>query len=676
MGQQGQYYQTEGLMTGNDITYIQQCSNVCSNHPTCTAFTFEANSEHGSQVMRNTNDCWGNVATSSGGNGANTCSGTKWMRGTCRLYSECRPEEYEDVTPSGGRGLKTWHLGNNNNDGFCINPKGGNGAIFDVNLGPTACDDGLELKDRKCSPCDVGSFKVGFNNNQCETCRTCPTGQYQKQACGTTADTACFSHADTCANTEYQSVAPSATQDRQCASCKSCSAGSMIGFGCDRHDPWTTTQWTSDATGKATGALSVYQSANIANRVLVLHVGAEKAACGPVVPFYGACPSRDTWATQTWTSNAHGVAHFSAVTACSSESLKERVVVIHDSDTNKVGCGQLKETTPGIFTATITTIDGASTFRDISGEFTLNHSGEGAVTGEFSLSGLEHSKMGMWHVHEGNTCSNPGGHLLNPQYGYTAALTGINGHSITGDYHLKQTEEQLIGNYQFEGLPANSMGMYHMHAGSSCSAPGAHLGNTQATTHTHDDAFSNQRRLLEAGHPLPSGLVSTGNTICVPCVPGISFSTSADSAACQALQVCAVGTYETKAGTATSDRECGACTNAPAKADYTSNGGDASNCKFQCKSGFTASNDGKECESGRGSSITFSGGNLKSKMIKLENDVLTFNNFKCVEAPEFCGGMNLETMASELTQAKAEIKAVQTWAKSINAWAKGMGYTA
>ena len=700
-GAQGQYGSPEGLVTGSDITNIQQCSNVCTNHPECTAFTFEANSEHGTAVMRNENDCWGNFATSSSPS-SNTCSGTIWVRGTCHLYSQCKPTEYEDYRPSGSRGFKMWHLGNDNDNGFCTNPKGGDGSVYDVNSGPSACEAGLELKDGECHVCAAGTFKVGFNSNACVACRACHVNQFQKVACGTMADTACFTHSDTCANDEYQSVAPSATSDRQCTTCKTCAAGSMVGFGCNRHDPWTTTKWHSDAAGAATGALSLFQTPAIADRVMVVHVGSQKVSCGPVLPFFGACPNRDTWSTQRWSSGAAGVASSAAVTGCLSESLDGRVVVIHDSGMKKVGCGKFVKQAAGaggdagggggVYVAVVDKIDGSPGFRDISGSVTLTHTGS-AITGEFSLSGLEASQTGMWHVHEGSTCANPGGHLLNRQFGYTATVVGLPNanptlpdSAVSGVFNLKQTDAQLIGNYALTGLPGGSSGAFHMHAGSSCAAPGLHLGNSQATAHTHEDEFSGQRRIrrlaeaAEASHPLPTDLTSNGDTVCTPCVPGISFSTAPDSAACAPIAECAVGTYETQSATATADGVCGACTNGPAASagsatfEYTSRGGVTSDCLFKCKPNFVASNDGAECVPTVGATIAFKGGGEVSKLIKLKNNVLTFSNFKCVEAPEFCGGMNLESIAARAAQVEAEVKAIQSWARSINAWAKAQGF--
>ena len=221
------------------------------------------------------------------------------------------------------------------------------------------------------------------------------------------------------------------------------------------------------------------------------------------------------------------------------------------------------------------------------------------------------------------------------------------------------------------------MGMYHMHEGSDCAAPGAHLGNTQANSHTHDDTFSNQRRLQSAAHPIPGQIVSTGNTECMPCIAGVSFSSSADAPDCTWVKTCETGTYETSPATASSDKVCGACTNAPANAEYTTRGGTTSDCKFECKSGFHTANDGTECLQSKTSAITFQSQSPEKdgKIHMFENGILQFKNFKCVDAPQFCGGMNLKDMNTKLSQVDDEVKAIQGWAKSINAWAKGQGFS-
>ena len=81
--------------------YAQQCSAICTNHPTCTAFTWQV--DHGSTSgcrWGNTNDCWGNIPSSTGSQ-----MGGGWMRGICNLYKSCSPNDYVDYRPGNGAGV-------------------------------------------------------------------------------------------------------------------------------------------------------------------------------------------------------------------------------------------------------------------------------------------------------------------------------------------------------------------------------------------------------------------------------------------------------------------------------------------------------------------------------------------------------------------------------------------
>merc|ERR1712096_497358 len=99
--------------------------------------------------------------------------------------------------------------------------------------------------------------------------------------------------------------------------------------------------------------------------------------------------------------------------------------------------------------------------------------------------------------------------------------------------------------YNLKGLKRTSAGHIHIHAGSSCSSMGGHLLNNQNAAHVHKLT----RRLIESAHrPTKAMSPSTGNTQCTPCLAGVGFSPKVNSASCEPLQECAVGTYETGTG--------------------------------------------------------------------------------------------------------------------------------
>ena len=289
--------------------------------------------------------------------------------------------------------------------------------------------------------------------------------------------------------------------------------------------------------------------------------------------------------------------------------------------------------------------------------------------------------------------------------------------AISGSYLFRQSGAQLIGQYHLNGMESSSMGMFHVHTGSSCryvyrryqltlspflslSSPGAHLMNDQSAAHVHDQSAAHgdashqnmmnggmgmdmgQRRLAvagEAAHPLPtvgSAATSNGNTVCTPCVAGITYSAKQDSAQCMPLTPCAVGTYETVAGTSTTDRVCSACTNAPENAVFTSAGSTISDCIYECADGFRFTNADTECSAIDGSAeLKLRTASGTGSLTLHTNNVLQFTGFTCVDAPEFCGAGSVAAMRADITALKAEVQALQNWARSISAWAQSQGFS-
>merc|ERR1712167_119748 len=132
---------------------------------------------------------------------------------------------------------------------------------------------------------------------------------------------------------------------------------------------------------------------------------------------------------------------------------------------------------------------------------------------------------------------------------------------------------------------------------------------------------------------------SIADTRCATCMPGQSFSTGYNSPQCTLVTPCRVGEYETVAGTAVSDRQCGACTNKPAHAHYIGVGNPGANdCAFDCdeSDGYALTNAGTEC-SLKKSSLSFKESGVRTNIQMHENGVVSFNNFKCMDTPEFCG---------------------------------------
>ena len=102
--------------------------------------------------------------------------------------------------------------------------------------GQSLLSEGSTSSDRSCTPCSDGTFSTTMNAVTCQTWRTCAAGTYVSTAGTLTRDRACspcpeeqFSSSinsesctpwSTCSAPDvYQTEAPSATSDRECAAC-------------------------------------------------------------------------------------------------------------------------------------------------------------------------------------------------------------------------------------------------------------------------------------------------------------------------------------------------------------------------------------------------------------------------------------------------------------------------
>eukprot|EP00035_Acanthoeca_spectabilis_P020928 m.435325 g.435325 ORF g.435325 m.435325 type:complete len:1707 (+) comp17836_c0_seq1:94-5214(+) len=89
-------------------------------------------------------------------------------------------------------------------------------------------------------PCPSGQFRTGANpwsNGTCTTCTTCADFEFIERACGGANDTVCTAHTICDPVTEYETVTPTTTADRQCGNCTVCGAGEVIAEQCDTNTP-------------------------------------------------------------------------------------------------------------------------------------------------------------------------------------------------------------------------------------------------------------------------------------------------------------------------------------------------------------------------------------------------------------------------------------------------------
>lgn len=140
-----------------------------------------------------------------------------------------------------------------------------------------------------------------------------------------------------------------------------------------------------------------------------------------------------------------------------------------------------------------------------------------------------------------------------------------------------------------------------------------------------------------------------GNTVCTPCIATQTFASKANTAVCYPVTDCKIGHHITTQGTASSDQICSACSNKiPANSEYYEN----VNCSWRCKSGFSLTNNGTEC-SKAGAKIVFKNKSVQGQLQSYENNVVSFNNFKCVEGLKVCG------MSSTLQKLEARVAALE-----------------
>jgi hypothetical protein len=677
----GQLYTSE--------TYLQECSNICTNHPECTSFSFDS-MQCASSDMDNDAD--------------GDCGDTNQITtGTCHLFSECLPQgAHWDADGFGSTNTKSYWLGIESKDsgvslssptaaeryaaGVCVykatNPNPFCQAGHESRGLPETCQPCVPgffkpgpASRASCTACPPGTFASGHGSAACTPCRTCPAGEHAAgtfAVCSTTTDTTCSAHGVCSSGTldgvngpftdaEFQTAAPSATADRECTECEACSPGSMVAQGCNKADPWAGQSWHSDAAGGAANAVSVSQDSPVDGKVVIVHHGDFKIACGKLRPAFGACPAADPFAASAWASDAEGAAAAAVAGLCVVPPIRNKVVVVHDSATGQLACGKLRANADGSLTAAITKLASSAHPRAVQGSFTLTQTGT-AVAGTLALQGLESGAAGSWHIHEGESCESPGGHLLNPSFGLEAAIApmpGFTALSVTGAFLFTQSGPILTGLYSLAGLPASGTGAFHVHEGTDCSSPGAHLANTATAAH---GAHATGRRLLPANHDeFNAGAPVAGNAVCTPCVPGISFSTGINSPACYPVTPCATGWYETVAGTTTTDRQCSACTNGPPHSVFTTSGGTASDCKFDCTAGYTLTNAGAECSADElRATLEFSQHDsevTRAMMHVYDNNAMQFQFAQggCLDAPEFCGG-SFAAMEEDVRVLRADIE--------------------
>jgi hypothetical protein len=101
-----------------------------------------------------------------------------------------------------------------------------------------SCDKGFELSGASCTACGAGTFKADVGGHACTASTVCVSGsQYEKQDETTSSNRICLSHKE-CEDHQYESKAPGALFDRECATKQcTCSNGSgSSGSSCPAHN--------------------------------------------------------------------------------------------------------------------------------------------------------------------------------------------------------------------------------------------------------------------------------------------------------------------------------------------------------------------------------------------------------------------------------------------------------
>ena len=590
----GNKYRT--LYSGASTIYLQECSNICVNHPTCTSFAFASNG-----AARNDEAQWDDHASGDVGQRFNGKTGTTLM-GYCYLYAYCDTSKLQH-----NDNKKQWWLGTKSDGAYdgvhqvCTMKAALDTHCKNDNSCLSECPAGQALKQDAagknfCDPCAAGTFKEGINAKQCEACAICPSGQFEDAGgkCTASADTVCATHSPTCGHDSYEveaAISGNDGRDRKCALCKVCAAGYEVEEGCRMADPWVGQYWSSNEGGKASNAISVSQVVDITNRVVIVH--------GPA----GA----------------------------------------------KVGCGKLEYSTAEQFDkATISKMPGYAGALDVSGTFTLKQVGT-VVKGSYTLSGLGASAKGMFHVHAGSSCSNPGPHYTNTE---PTEPTKPHVHrrlrAMLAAGHPSQIGCQKEGNFPF-----------------FCDKAAAAVKSPKGTSHSMmgfwmpDDAPGMVMDGSYTGSALQcTEQCSSGNTVCAPCAPTATFSLVKNSPKCLLITPCADANYVTVEGTSTTDQTCDSCTNKPSDSHFTGAGvvSLVSDCPWACDAGFVLNNGGTECLK-EGPNLIFKRGSASGKLVSFSNNVLSFQGFKCVDEPKFCGvGATIKQMLARIAALEAKVE--------------------
>jgi hypothetical protein len=185
--------------------------------------------------------------SSEGGSpGMMECSASEYAKGSdCIPLTVCGPDEYEATPPQPDRDRVCKPVAKCGQDEYQSAPaQSGMNAVcsavsqcspgYRESAAPTAST------DRKCAPCDSGTFSAMFNASACTTWKTCGVGETESVAPSSTNDRVCsacgagkYSKNGTCTNltvcsaTQYESKAPTASTDRECMTVSTCQPGSQ-----------------------------------------------------------------------------------------------------------------------------------------------------------------------------------------------------------------------------------------------------------------------------------------------------------------------------------------------------------------------------------------------------------------------------------------------------------------
>jgi hypothetical protein len=327
-----------------------------------------------------------------------------------------------------------------------------------------------------------------------------------------------------------------------------------------------------------------------------------------------------------WNADSNGHAT-GAISVTQVVDITNKVIVVHGPDGKKVGCGKLiHNSAKNSDEATVTAMPGYKGAISVTGSFAFTQDAT-VVKGSYDLVGLPKNSKGMFHVHAGSSCDNVGGHYLNVE-------------KADGHKHRRLLAAIAAGHPSTMGCQRNGNFPFF------CDEKSAAAKSPKGTAHKMmsfwmpDDAPGMVMDASYKGNALQcADQCGSGNTLCAPCVPGLTFSASANSATCTPVTPCNVGEYVGTVGTATADQVCTPCTNKPpTNSFYTSASGDTvSNCEYKCEDGYILNNAGRECLAA-GPTLRFkSQSGVTGRLVAFSNNVLSYQDFKCVDEPKFCG---------------------------------------